>query len=59
MTKILKTVLAAGLVLSVAAPIAAEAAAKGKAPKTEKACAKVKNMKWNAETKVCEPAGDN
>jgi hypothetical protein len=49
MTTILRTILAAGLVLSIAGPIAANAAT----PKTKAACEKVKNMKWDDSASKC------
>jgi hypothetical protein len=49
-TKLLGTAIAACILVSAAAPIAAYAA---DAPKTKAQCAKLKDMKWDAKTKTC------
>jgi hypothetical protein len=48
-SKLLGSVVAAGLILSVAAPMANAA----DAPKTKAECAKMKDMKWDASSKTC------
>ena len=48
-SKLLGSVVAAGLLLSVTAPLASAA----DAPKTKAACNKMTDMKWDAKTKSC------
>jgi hypothetical protein len=50
LTKLMGSVVAASILFSVAAPIAAYAA---DAPKTKSECAKIKTMKWDAVHKTC------
>jgi hypothetical protein len=49
MSKILSTIVLAGLIFGVAAPIAEAKSA----PKTKAACEKMTNMKWDVATSKC------